>query len=170
MKVPMIKNFDDMQKMSNANMEATKNSFDAATKSAQAIATEITDYTKRSFEHGTKTMENLLSAKSLEKAIEVQSELRQGDLRGLCRAYDEAGPTLHRSGQGGLQAVREHCREGQASKVMVHRGNLPAAPQQHTFIDRQLRFRMSAQNHDARSATTNILISRPSFPDRAALA
>ncbi len=41
---------------------------------AEAIATEIADYTKRSFESGTKTMENLLSAKSLDKVIEVQTE------------------------------------------------------------------------------------------------
>jgi probable F420-dependent oxidoreductase len=32
------------------------------------------DYSKRSFESGTKTMENLLGAKSLDKAFEVQSE------------------------------------------------------------------------------------------------
>jgi Phasin protein len=32
------------------------------------------DYSKRSFENGTKTMENLFGAKSLDKAFEVQSE------------------------------------------------------------------------------------------------
>jgi hypothetical protein len=65
----MIKNFDDMQKMSNANVDATVQSFEGVTKATQAIATEIADYTKRSFESGTKTMENLLSAKSLDKVI-----------------------------------------------------------------------------------------------------
>jgi len=70
----MIKNFDDMQKMSNANVDATVQSFEGVTKATQAIATEIADYTKLSFESGTKTMENLLSAKSLDKVIEVQTE------------------------------------------------------------------------------------------------
>ena len=70
----MIKNFDDMQKMSNANVDATVQSFEGVTKATQAIATEIADYTKRSFESGTKTMENLLGAKSLDKVIEVQTE------------------------------------------------------------------------------------------------
>jgi hypothetical protein len=69
-----MQNFDDMQKMSNANTDATMHSFAAVTKSTQAIATEVADFSKRSFEHGTKTMENLLGAKSLDKAIEVQSE------------------------------------------------------------------------------------------------
>src|SRR6266436_8248291 len=72
-KVPMVK-LDDMQKTSNASVDATMHSFEGVTKTTQAIATEIADYTKRSFENGTKTMENLLGAKSLDKAFEVQSE------------------------------------------------------------------------------------------------
>jgi hypothetical protein len=43
-KEPMLKNFDDMQKMGNANTEATMHSFDVVTKGTQAIATEIADY------------------------------------------------------------------------------------------------------------------------------
>ena len=70
----MNKNFDDIQNMSKANVDATMHSFEGVTKTTQAIATEIADYTKRSFENGTKTMENLLGAKSLDKAFEVQSE------------------------------------------------------------------------------------------------
>ncbi len=39
-----------------------------------AIATEMTSYSKRSFENNTKAMEKLFGVKSLDKAIEVQSE------------------------------------------------------------------------------------------------
>ena len=78
----MIKHLNEMQKMSDANMDATKNSFEAATKSTQAIATEIADYTKRSFEHGTRTMENLVGAKTLDKAIEVQTEYAKSAYEG----------------------------------------------------------------------------------------
>jgi hypothetical protein len=70
----MVKTFDDMQKTTNANVDATMHSFEGVTKATQAIATELADYTKRSFENGTKTMENLLGAKSPDKAFEVQSE------------------------------------------------------------------------------------------------
>jgi hypothetical protein len=69
-----MQNFDDMQRMRTANMDATMSSFGAVTKGTQAIASEIADYTSRSFESGKKTMENLLGAKSLDKAFEVQSE------------------------------------------------------------------------------------------------
>jgi hypothetical protein len=65
---------DDVQKASNASLDATNQSFERVTNATQAIVSEIADYSKRSFENGTKTMENLLGVKSLDKAIEVQSE------------------------------------------------------------------------------------------------
>jgi hypothetical protein len=49
----------------------------------QAIAAEMTDYTKRSFEESTATFEKLLSAKSVEQAIEIQTGFRQARLRRL---------------------------------------------------------------------------------------
>jgi hypothetical protein len=74
----MVKTFDDMQKTSNANVDATVQSFEGVTRATQAIATEIANYSKRSFEHGAKTMENLLGAKSLDIAVEVQTEYAKG--------------------------------------------------------------------------------------------
>ena len=40
----------------------------------QAIAIEMADYSKKVFEQGTAAAEKLIGAKSLEKAIEVQSD------------------------------------------------------------------------------------------------
>ena len=48
----------------------------------QAIAAEMSDYTKRSFEESTATFEKLLSAKSVEQAIEIQTGFAK-------RAYDD---------------------------------------------------------------------------------
>ena len=45
-----------------------------STKAAQAIAAEMADYSKRSFESSTKAMKKPSGVKSLVKAIEVQSE------------------------------------------------------------------------------------------------
>ena len=39
----------------------------------QAIAAETADYSKKSFEEGSAALEKLLGAKSLEKAIEIQT-------------------------------------------------------------------------------------------------
>jgi hypothetical protein len=65
---------DDVQKTTNATLDATNHSFERVTKGTQAIVSEIADYSKRSFENGTKTLENLLGVRSLDKAIEVQTE------------------------------------------------------------------------------------------------
>jgi len=70
----MLGNFEDAQKMSKTNIEATTKAFGALTKASQEIATEMADYSKRSFDNSTKAMEKLFGVKSLDKAIEVQSE------------------------------------------------------------------------------------------------
>jgi phasin family protein len=73
-RLTMLTNFEDMQKFGKDNVEATLRSFGAASKGIQAIAAEVTNYSKKSFEDGTAAVERLLGAKTLEKAIEVQSE------------------------------------------------------------------------------------------------
>ena len=67
-------NPDQMQKMSKDSMDMAMASFGTWTKNAQAIATEVADYSKKSFEGSAAAWEKLMGAKSLEKAMEVQSE------------------------------------------------------------------------------------------------
>jgi len=66
-------------------------SLEGVTKATQAIATEIADYSKRSFENGAKTMENLLGVKSLDKAIEVQSEYAKAAYEGYVAHASKLG-------------------------------------------------------------------------------
>jgi hypothetical protein len=70
----MLKNFDDMQKYGKDNMDVTLKQLGLVTKGFQAIATEMADYSRRSFEHSTAAAEKLFGARSFEKAIEVQTE------------------------------------------------------------------------------------------------
>ena len=70
----MLKNFEDFQKLGKENVDTCMKQFGTVSKGWQAIATEVADYSKKSFEHGTATLESLLGAKSLEKAIEIQSD------------------------------------------------------------------------------------------------
>ena len=77
----MIKNFDEIQKLSQSNMDAAMKAFGEWNKGWQAIAAEMTDYTKRSFEESTATFEKLASVKSVEQAIEIQTGYAK-------RAYD----------------------------------------------------------------------------------
>ena len=70
----MLKNFEDFQKLGKENMDTCMKQFGTVSKGWQAIATEVADYSKKSFEHGSATLESLLGAKTLEKAIEIQSD------------------------------------------------------------------------------------------------
>ena len=70
-KVPKVK--DDILK-TNESVDATTRAFQGPTRVTQAIASQIAEYSKRSYEQGTKTVENLLGARSLDKAVEVQNE------------------------------------------------------------------------------------------------
>ena len=70
----MLKNFEDFQKFGKDNVDVAMKQFGTVSKSWQAIATEFADYSKKSFEDGSAAMEKLLGAKTLEKAIEVQSD------------------------------------------------------------------------------------------------
>jgi hypothetical protein len=69
----MLKNFDDMQKYGKDHMDTTMKAWGHVSKGVQAIAAETADYSKKSFEEGSAALEKLLGAKSLEKAIEIQT-------------------------------------------------------------------------------------------------
>jgi hypothetical protein len=70
----MVKNFEDLQAVGKENVDATLKSFGALTKSGQAIAVELADYSKKAFQDGSSALEKLFGVKSLDKAIEVQTE------------------------------------------------------------------------------------------------
>lgn len=70
----MLKNFEDFQKLGKDNMDTCMKQFGTVSKGWQAIATEVADYSKKSFEHSSAALESLLGAKSLEKAIEIQTD------------------------------------------------------------------------------------------------
>jgi hypothetical protein len=65
---------EDMEKMGKKSVDMALTSFGAWSKGAQAIAVELVDYSKKSTEGCTAAWEKLMGAKSVEKAMEVQSE------------------------------------------------------------------------------------------------
>ena len=64
---------EEMQKFGKDSVESMMSSFGLWSKSAQAIAVELTDYSKKSMEASAAAWERLIGAKTLEKAMEVQS-------------------------------------------------------------------------------------------------
>jgi hypothetical protein len=77
----MLKGFEEFQKVGKDGFDATVRSFGEVNKGFQAIAAEITDYSKKAFEDGTRAFEQLIGAKTIEQAIEIQSQYAK-------KAYD----------------------------------------------------------------------------------
>jgi len=69
----MLKNFEDFQKFGKEHVDNTLKAWGQVSKGVQAIAAETADYSKKSFEEGSATIEKLLGARSFEKAVEIQT-------------------------------------------------------------------------------------------------
>ncbi len=65
----MVNNLQDLNALGKENVDATLKSFGALSKGAQAIAVEVAEYSKKSFEQGSAALEKLFGVKTLEKAV-----------------------------------------------------------------------------------------------------
>ncbi len=78
---PIQKATADFQKLSKDNYDAVVRSYGELNKGFQAIGARVTDYSKQAFNDATRTFEKLVAAKSLEHAVEIQSQYAK-------KAYD----------------------------------------------------------------------------------
>ena len=108
----MVKNFDEMQKLGQENGNATMKSFGVVSNGVQAIATEVADYSKKSFEEGTQAFEQLLGVKSVEKAMELQQVYFKN-------AYERFVTQATKIGALYADLVKETCKpfEGYVEKI-----------------------------------------------------
>jgi hypothetical protein len=67
-------NFPDIKAFGTAPFEAFTTATASSTKGLQAIATETTDYSKKSFEKGRVLFEKLTGVKKIDEAIQLQSD------------------------------------------------------------------------------------------------
>ena len=86
-----VKGFEDVQKLGKDNKELAMKSFGAVSKGFQAIAVEVADYSKKSFEEGSATFEKLIGVKSIEKAVEIQSEYAKSAYEGFVAGATRIG-------------------------------------------------------------------------------
>ena len=82
---------EQFQKLTEANMEGSFRLMGEWAKGWQAISAEMTDYSKRTLEEGTQTFEKLLTARSLDQVLEIQTSYAR-------RCYDDYMHQLSRLG------------------------------------------------------------------------
>ena len=85
----MLNGFQDFQKVSKVEMTDYLQTMGEWNKSWQAIASEMTDYSKRSFEDGAATFQKLATAKSVPEAIEIQTTYAKSAYEDYMRQMSE---------------------------------------------------------------------------------
>ena len=75
--------FDEFQKFSKEQLEALTAASTTLSKGLQDIAAESTDYSKKAFAASTAMFEKLLGARSVESAIQIQTEFAKQAYEGF---------------------------------------------------------------------------------------
>lgn len=79
----MVAQYENAQKIGKEQIETSLKAFGAFSKGIQGIAAELADYSKKSFEESTSAFEKLVAAKSLDKAIEIQTDYAKSAYEGF---------------------------------------------------------------------------------------
>lgn len=83
--------FDEFQKFARGQIEAASTAAGSLAKGLQSIATETSDYSKKSLEANSAYVEKLLGAKSLDDAVQIQSEYAKSAYEGFVRQATKIG-------------------------------------------------------------------------------
>jgi len=84
-------NFESTSKMTKEAMDNMLTAYSSMTKSFQQIAAEAADYSKKSYEDSAAAFEKLVTAKSLDKAFEVQSDYAKSSYEGFVAQATKMG-------------------------------------------------------------------------------
>ena len=83
---------EEFQKVGKDSFDAAVRAYGEANKGFQAIVSEVTNYSKKAFEDGTRAFEQLIGAKSVEQAFEIQTDYAK-------KAYDNHVAQMSKLGE-----------------------------------------------------------------------
>jgi hypothetical protein len=86
-----MNSFEEIQKLSKDNVELAMESFGSVSKNVQAIAAEVADYQKKSFEDSSAAVEKLVASKSMDKALEAQADYVKSSYEGFVGEMTKLG-------------------------------------------------------------------------------
>ncbi len=87
----MTDRIEDMQNMGKTQIEQMSSTIASMTRGLQAIATETTEYSKRSLESTSAFVEKLAGVKSIDTAIQLQSEFAKAQFEGFMAQANKMG-------------------------------------------------------------------------------
>jgi hypothetical protein len=96
---------EDFQKFSKDQLEAFTTASATLSKGLQDIAAESTDYSKKAFAAGTAMYEKLLGARSVESAIQIQTEFAKQAYEGFIAQATKVSELYTRVASDALKPV-----------------------------------------------------------------
>ena len=96
----MTNGLEQFQKLNQDGLETAMKSFGVAQEGFQAIATELADYSKKSFEDGSAALEQMMGAPSVDKAVETQMTYAKSAYEGMMSEMSRLGELYAGLAQG----------------------------------------------------------------------
>src|SRR5208337_2685718 len=112
----MAYQFDGFPKCGKEQLEAVTATSSSLAKGWQTIAAESSEYSKKSFENGSAFLEKLLGAKSLENAIQIQSEYAKTFLEELVGYVTKTGELYSDLAKEAFKPIETAITKVQAAK------------------------------------------------------
>ncbi len=109
----MANQFEDMQKVSKEQVNQMSATAASVSRGLQAIASETADYTKRSLESTSSFMEKLLGVKSVDTAIQLQSEFAKTQFESFVAQANKVGDIYKDIAKEAFKPVETAMAKGQ---------------------------------------------------------
>ena len=109
----MANNFEEIQKVGKDQMDQFSTSAAGVARGFQAIATETTDYSKRSLESTSSHMEKLFGVRSLDSAIQLQTEFAKSSVEGFVAQATKIGEIYRDMAKEAFRPMESVMNKGQ---------------------------------------------------------
>lgn len=109
----MANNFGDVQKLGKDQFEQFSASAAAVARGFQALASEATEYSKRSLETTTSFMERLVGVKSVGSAIQIQSEFAKTQFENFFAQANRVGEIYRDIAKEAYRPMESAVQKGQ---------------------------------------------------------
>jgi phasin family protein len=111
----MANQFEEIQNASKTQLEQISASFASLTRGFQAIATETGDYSKQSLESTSAFVEKLVGVKSVETAIQLQSEFAKSQFEGFVAQATKIGEIYKGLAKDAFKPLETAMAQGKAA-------------------------------------------------------
>ena len=90
----MFRSFEDVERLGRENLDLAGKSFAAMSDGLRAMSADTADYTRKSFETSAASMRRLVAAKSLDQAVEVQTDFARATYQDFVSHSTKVGACL----------------------------------------------------------------------------